>query len=89
MALGASSAGVIRWVLRQGVVLVIAGVAVGLAGALAAGRLIQGLLFGVAPSDPATLTLVPLLLASVALVASWLPARRASRIDPAAVLRQE
>jgi putative ABC transport system permease protein len=76
-------------VLRQGVVLVIAGVAVGLAGALAAGRLIQGLLFGVAPSDPATLTLVPLLLASVALVASWLPARRASRIDPAAVLRQE
>jgi putative ABC transport system permease protein len=89
MALGATAAGVTRWVLRQGVIIVAVGIVVGLAGALTTGRLIQGLLFGVAPSDPMTLTLVPLLLAAVTLVASWLPARRATRIDPATVLRQD
>jgi len=89
MALGATAAGVTQWMLRQSVVLVLVGIAVGLAGALGTGWLLKGLLFGVAPNDPVTLTLVPLLLASVTLVASWLPARRATRIDPAVVLRQE
>ena len=89
MALGATAAGVTRWVLRQSLVPVIIGIAVGLAGALGTGWLLKGLLFGVAPNDPVTLTLVPLLLATVTLVASWLPARRATRIDPAVVLRQE
>lgn len=89
MALGATAAGVTRWVLRQGVVIVLAGTAIGLAGALVTGRLLEGLLFGVAPSDPVTLTAVPILLAVVTLLASWLPARRATRIDPAVVLREE
>ena len=89
MALGATAGGVTRWVLRQSVVLVIVGITVGLAGALGTGWLLQGLLFGVAANDPLTLTLVPLLLASVTLVATWIPARRATRIDPAVVLRRE
>jgi ABC-type antimicrobial peptide transport system permease subunit len=75
--------------MRQGLGLVVIGIAVGLVGALAMGRLIQGLLFDVAPSDPLTLTLVPLLLGAVTLVAGWLPARRAMKIDPAIVLREE
>jgi ABC-type antimicrobial peptide transport system permease subunit len=89
MALGATAAGITRWVLRQSVVVVVVGITVGLTGALATGWLLKGLLFGVAPNDPVTLTLVPLLLAGVTLVAGWLPARRASRIDPALVLRRE
>jgi putative ABC transport system permease protein len=89
MALGASAAGITRWVMRQGLVLVVIGITVGLVGALAMGRLIQGLLFDVAPNDPLTLSLVPLLLGAITLVAGWLPARRAMKIDPAIVLREE
>lgn len=89
LALGSTAAGIARWVLGQGAVLVLAGVGIGLVGALATGSLLQGLLFGVEASDPATLALVPLLLASVAILASWLPARRATRVDPAVVLREE
>ena len=89
LALGSTSAGIARWVLGQGAVLVLAGVGIGLVGALASGQLLQGLLFGVASSDSVTLTLVPLLLASVAILASWHPARRATRVDPAVVLREE
>lgn len=89
MALGSTASGIARWVLGQGVVLVTAGIALGLIGALATGRMLQALLFGVESSDPATLILVPLLLATVAVVASFLPARRASRVDPVVVLRAE
>jgi ABC-type lipoprotein release transport system permease subunit len=71
------------------VVLVLAGIGLGFAGALASGRLLEGLLFGIEPSDPATFLLVPLVLSTVAILASWLPARRATRVDPAVVLRQE
>ncbi|MGH9391807.1 MAG: ABC transporter permease, partial [Vicinamibacteria bacterium] len=89
LALGSTSSGIARSVLRQGAVLVLAGIGVGLAGALASGRLLEGLLFGVEPSDPGTLLVVPLVLSGVAILASWLPARRAMRTDPAEVLRQE
>jgi ABC-type antimicrobial peptide transport system permease subunit len=89
LALGSTSSGIARWVLGRGAILVLAGVLLGFAGALASGRLLTGLLFGVEPGDPGTLLLVPLVLSSVAIAASWLPARRAMRTDPAVVLRQE
>jgi putative ABC transport system permease protein len=89
LALGATTAGIARWVIRHGALLVIAGIGVGFAGALASGRLLEGLLFGVEPSDPATLLLVPLVLSAIAVLASWLPARRATKVDPAVVLRQD
>jgi predicted permease len=89
LALGSTSAGIARFVLRHGAVLVIAGIAIGFLGALASRRLIEGLLFGIEPSDPTTLMVVPLALAAIAILASWLPARRATRVDPAVVLRQE
>ncbi|HLE69827.1 MAG TPA: FtsX-like permease family protein, partial [Vicinamibacteria bacterium] len=89
LALGSTSSGIARFVLRHGAVLVLAGIGLGFAGALASGRLLEGLLFGIEPSDPATFLLVPLVLSTVAILASWLPARRATRVDPAVVLRQE
>jgi len=89
LALGSTSSGIARFVLRHGAVLVLAGIGLGFAGALASGRLLEGLLFGIEPSDPATFLLVPLVLSTVAILASWLPARRATRVDPAVVLRQQ
>ncbi|MET0397871.1 MAG: ABC transporter permease [Longimicrobiaceae bacterium] len=89
MALGATAADVVRLVLRQGLVLVAVGVALGLAAAFAATRLLASFLHGVSATDPTTFLAVPLLLAAVALLASWLPARRASRVDPMTALRTE
>jgi ABC-type antimicrobial peptide transport system permease subunit len=65
------------------------GAAIGLAGALAVNRLIASLLFGVQPTDPATIALVIAAITAVAVLASWLPAWRASRVDPNIVLRDE
>ncbi|HVT61283.1 MAG TPA: ABC transporter permease [Thermoanaerobaculia bacterium] len=89
MALGDRPGGVVALVLRQGMQPVVAGLALGLAGALAATRLLAGLLFQVGASDPATYGGVALLLAGVAAAACYLPARRAARVDPAVVLRAE
>jgi predicted permease len=89
MALGARAAGV-RWlVLRQAFLLVAAGLAVGLPGAVAASRLVRGLLFGIDPLDPATLVAAALLMLAVAALAASLPARRAARIPPMSALRGE
>jgi len=89
MALGASQGDVLGLVLRQGLVYVALGLALGLAGAFAATRLLRSLLFEVKPTDPATYAAVAGLLAVVALAASYLPARRATRVDPVTALRQE
>ncbi|HEY7700380.1 MAG TPA: FtsX-like permease family protein, partial [Vicinamibacteria bacterium] len=89
MALGASSSDVSRLVLREGLKLALAGVALGVAGALVTSRLLESLLFEVEPRDPVTLVLIAALLVAVALAASYLPARRASRIDPFLALRTE
>ncbi|MBF5045668.1 ABC transporter permease [Aggregicoccus sp. 17bor-14] len=89
LALGARPAQVLRLVVGQGLRLALAGVALGLVLALALGRLLGGLLYGVQPADPLTLLAVPLLLTGVALLASWVPARRATRVDPASTLRAE
>ncbi len=89
MALGAQPGEVLRLVLRQGMFLVSIGVAAGLAGALALRSLITGLLFQVKASDPATLVSVALLLIGVALLACYIPARRATKVDPLVALRYE
>ena len=89
MALGASHANVLLLVLRQGLVYVGLGLALGLAGAVAATRLLSSMLFEVKPGDPATYAVVAVLLAIVALAASYVPARRAARVDPLIALRQD
>ena len=89
MALGADRASVLRLVLSQGLGLTIAGVAIGLAVAFAVNRVLASLLFDVKPGDPLTMGGVVALIASVALVACYLPARSATRVDPMIVLRDE
>jgi putative ABC transport system permease protein len=89
MALGAERGDVLRFVLGRAFRIVAAGLIVGLAGAAAVTRVLQRFLFGVTPTDPIAFTLVTLLLMAVGLMAAWLPARRATRIDPCAALRAE
>ena len=89
MALGAESRDVLRLVLTRALRIVAAGVIVGLAGAAGVTRVLQRFLFGVTPTDPIAFTIVTLLLMAVGLMAAWLPARRAARIDPWAALRAE
>jgi predicted permease len=89
MALGAERRDVLRLVLIRALRIVVAGVIVGLAGAVGVTRVLQRFLFGVTPTDPLAFTLVTLLLLTVGLIAAWLPARRATRIDPCAALRAE
>jgi ABC-type antimicrobial peptide transport system permease subunit len=89
VALGATPAGIRRGVLREALFLLGAGGCLGLGLALAMTRWLRSLLFGVSPSDPLTLALGAGVLAGVALLAAYLPARRASRIDPAQALRAE
>ena len=89
VALGASRFEVLRMVVSQGMGLAAAGLALGLAGAVAASRLLSGLLYGVSPLDPLTYALVTAALFAAALLACALPARRATRVDPASVLREE
>nr|MBA2244949.1 FtsX-like permease family protein [Gemmatimonadota bacterium] len=89
IALGAQSADVTGLVIRQGAVLAGAGILAGLLAALALSRLVAGLLFGVTATDPLAFAAVALLLAAVALLASYLPARRATRVDPIQALRAE
>jgi predicted permease len=89
MALGAQSGDLLRMVLRESLLLVLTGTLIGLAAASAATRLIAAMLFGLTPTDPLTLVLATLLLLAVAAWASWLPARRAARVDPLVALREE
>ena len=89
MALGARAGDVLRLVLGQGLLTVAAGVAVGTGGSFVLTRAIQSLLFGVGANDPVTFAGVALLLTLVALLATYVPARRASRLDPVAALRHE
>ncbi len=89
MALGARPRDVLRLTINQGMKLVLIGIGIGLGGALALTRLIKALLFGVSATDPLTFTVIVLLLAFVALLACWIPARRAAKVDPITALRFE
>ncbi len=89
MALGAAQSNIFRLVVGQAMTLVAISVVIGLAGAFAATRLLNSLLFGVGASDPLTFAAIVLLIASVAFIASWLPARRAASVNPIVALRAE
>ena len=89
MALGAERGDVMGMVLRQGLMLTGIGAAIGLVGSLALSRLLRGLLFGIGPADPASYAGAVLLLGTAAFLACWLPARRATKVDPLTALRQE
>jgi putative ABC transport system permease protein len=89
MALGAQQGQVLMLILKQGLILTLIGIGVGLVGALALTRVMSGLLFGVEATDPTTFTAIVLLLAIVSLIACYIPARRATRVDPMIALRYE
>ncbi len=88
-ALGASPRELVRLVMKEGVVVTLAATAIGVAGALATAGLLRGMLFEVAPRDPAVFAAVAAVLTAVGLVATWLPARRATLVDPTTALRSE
>jgi predicted permease len=89
MALGAQATDVVRLVLREGLLLVIIGVALGLMISVAATRVLASALYGISPTDPLSFAVVTLLLGLVALLACWVPARRATKVDPLVALRCE
>jgi len=89
LALGAQNRDVLVMVIRQGMFLVVIGAAFGVVVAYAVTRLIQSLLFGVSATDPLTFVLVPLVLAVVGFIACYVPARRATKVDPLVALRYE
>src|SRR6185369_1226550 len=87
MALGASSTDVLRMVLREGFKFASAGIGIGLAGAFLVTRVLTSLLYGVSAADPLIYAAVSMILAAVALVACYIPARRATKVDPLVALR--
>jgi ABC-type antimicrobial peptide transport system permease subunit len=89
LALGAQTGTVQRLIVRQGMLLTAIAVALGLSAAWAVAKFSSSLLYGVGPHDVATFTAVPLFLAAIALLACWIPSRRATKLDPQTALRYE
>ena len=89
IALGAGKGNVVLSVLTRGLAMAAMGLAIGVAAAIASSRVVESLLFAVSPTDPATLAGVALLVAVAAMAASYIPAIRATKVDPVAALRQE
>ena len=89
MALGAERQNVLQMVMRESLILVAIGVAIGIAAALGAGRVVESLLFGLTPRDATTSAAAIAVMVGVSVLAGYLPARRASRLDPMAALRHD
>jgi putative ABC transport system permease protein len=89
MSLGADRGAVERMILGEGGRLVVLGLVLGIAGALASGRIIRGLLFGIEPNDPLTFAAAALIMAAIGVVACWIPALRAARVDPVITMRAQ
>ena len=89
MALGAQPGMVLRMIMREGSIMLLSGVAIGLLLAMATAKILSGILYQVGALDPIAFTVAPLLLAAAALIATWLPARRATHVDPIQALRTE
>src|SRR5438309_826819 len=89
MALGAQAGAVLRMIMREGFVMLLSGIAIGLLLAMATAKVLSGILYGVGALDPIAFTVAPLVLITAALIATWLPARRATRVDPVQALRAE
>jgi predicted permease len=89
MALGAQAGAVLRMIMREGSIMLVSGVAIGLLLAMATAKILSGILYEVGALDPIAFTVAPLVLITAALIATWLPARRATRVDPVQALRAE
>jgi ABC-type antimicrobial peptide transport system permease subunit len=89
MALGAQPGMVLRMIMREGSIMLLSGVAIGLLLAMATAKVLSGILYQVGALDPIAFTVAPLLLAAAALIATWLPARRATHVNPIQALRAE
>jgi putative ABC transport system permease protein len=89
VALGAAQVGIVRFIIRQGMLVTAAGIALGLVGALGLSRVMKNLVYGISSADPGTFVAGPLILLAVAALACYVPAWRASRVDPMVVLRSE
>jgi len=89
MALGAQIRDVLRLIIGEGIKLALVGALIGLGGAWALTRLMKNLLFGVSPTDPLTFIVIPLALTLVALLACWIPAWQATKVDPLIAIRNE
>jgi ABC-type antimicrobial peptide transport system permease subunit len=89
MALGAQAGAVLRMIMREGSVMLVSGIAIGLLLAVATAKIVSGILYEVGALDPIAFTVAPLVLTIAALIATWLPARRATQVDPAQALRAE
>jgi predicted permease len=89
MALGAQAGAVLRMIMREGFVMLISGLAIGLLLAITTAKILSGILYGVGALDPVAFTVAPLVMTAAALIATWLPARRATRVDPVEALRSE
>jgi predicted permease len=89
MALGAQAGAVLRMIMREGAIMLVSGVAIGLLLAVATAKIVSGLLYGVGAFDPVAFTVAPVVLTVAALIATWLPARRATRVNPAQALHAE
>ncbi|HEY2568720.1 MAG TPA: ABC transporter permease [Candidatus Udaeobacter sp.] len=89
MALGAHAGAVLRMIMREGSIMLFSGIGIGLLLAIATAKILSGILYGVRALDPVAFTVAPLVMAIAALIATWLPARRATRVDPVQALRSE
>jgi putative ABC transport system permease protein len=89
MALGAQAGAVLRMIMREGAVMLISGVAIGLLLAVATARIVSGILYGIGALDPVAFVVGPAVLSVAAVIAMWLPARRATRVNPVQALHAE